>query len=96
MSDILNAAAETLREKLGSGELDGSVKFQIEELGAIRLEGAEVSIDDSDADCVIAADQDTFESMVAGDLDPAAAFMSGKLSIDGDMSKAMALAQILG
>ncbi len=95
MSDTLNAAVETLREKLGGGSFDGSVKFEIEDEGSVRIEGADVSIDDAEADCTIKADAETFKSMVSGELNPTAAFMSGKLSVDGDMSKAMALSSVL-
>ncbi|MFT6774048.1 MAG: putative sterol carrier protein [Paracoccaceae bacterium] len=96
MSEMLTAAADKLRAQMGGNELDGSVKFDVEGLGAIRIDGAEVSIDDGDADCVISADQETFEALVAGDLDPTMAFMSGKLRIEGDMSKAMQLSGVLG
>ena len=96
MSDLLNAAADKLRAQMSGNELDGSVKFDIEDLGAIRIDGAEVSVDDGDADCTISADLETFQAMVSGDLDPTAAFMSGKLRIDGDMSKAMQLSSVLG
>ncbi|SET79899.1 SCP2 sterol-binding domain-containing protein [Oceanicella actignis] len=96
MSDTLNAAVAALREKLGDGSFDGSVKFEIEGEGAVRIEGGEVSIDDSDADCTIRADAETFKAMVSGDLNPTSAFMAGKLSVDGDMSKAMALGSVLG
>jgi putative sterol carrier protein len=96
MSDMLNAAADKLRAQMGGNELDGSVKFDVEGLGAIRVDGADVSIDDSEADCTIAADLETFQSLVAGDLDPTAAFMSGKLTIDGDMSQAMQLSAVFG
>ena len=41
------------------------------------------------------ASADTFLSIVEGDLDPTSAFMSGKLAIEGDMSAAMRLAQVL-
>ncbi|MFT4793999.1 MAG: putative sterol carrier protein [Paracoccaceae bacterium] len=96
MSDMLNAAADKLRAQMGANELDGSVRFDVEGLGAIRVEGADVSLDDSEADCIISADLDTFQSLVTGDLDPTAAFMSGKLRIDGDMSKAMQLSAVFG
>ena len=96
MSDKLNAAADALRAQLGDNEIDGSIKFEVSGLGAIRLEGGTVSLDDSEADCTISADEETFEAMMTGDLDPTAAFMSGKLSIDGSMGMAMGLAQVLG
>ena len=35
------------------------------------------------------ADADTFRAILDGDLNPTAAFMSGKLAIDGDMGAAM-------
>ena len=34
--------------------------------------------------------------MLDGDLDPTAAFMSGRLKVDGDMGLAMKLGSILG
>ncbi len=95
MSDVLNAAVATLKEKLGETSFDGSVKFEIEDEGSVRIEGDEVSIDDGEADCTIKANVDTFKRMVEGDLNPTAAFMSGKLKVDGDMSKAMALSSVL-
>jgi putative sterol carrier protein len=95
MSDVLDAAVRALSKRMEGESFDGSVKFEIEGEGAVRLDGDGASIDDSEADCTITADQETFESMMAGDLNPTSAFMSGKLKIDGDMSKAMALASIL-
>ncbi|MCE8471895.1 SCP2 sterol-binding domain-containing protein, partial [Rhodovulum sulfidophilum] len=35
-----------------------------------------------------------FRAMMEGDLNPTTAFMTGKLMIEGDMGKAMQLAQI--
>lgn len=95
MSETLDAAVTALKEKLGDDHFDGSIKFEIEDEGAIRLEGNDVSVDDSDADCTIAADAETFKGMMTGDVNPTSAFMTGKLKIDGDMSKAMALNAVL-
>ncbi|MEO0682145.1 MAG: SCP2 sterol-binding domain-containing protein [Pseudomonadota bacterium] len=95
MSDTLAKAAEALKEKLGDGSFDGSIKFEIEDEGAIRLEGSDVTIDDAEADCTVTADAETFKGMMTGDVNPTGAFMSGKLKIDGDMSKAMALNAVL-
>jgi putative sterol carrier protein len=95
MSDVLGAAVKALSEKLDGSGFDGSVKFEIEGEGAVRLDENGASIDDSEADCTITADQETFEGMMTGDVNPTTAFMTGKLKIDGDMSKAMALASVL-
>ena len=49
----------------------------------------------TEADCTLAADEDTFRGIMEGDVNPTGAFMSGKLKVDGDMSKAMALNAVL-
>ncbi|MEC7965460.1 MAG: SCP2 sterol-binding domain-containing protein, partial [Pseudomonadota bacterium] len=43
-------------------------------------------------DVTLTADAETFEAMLTGEMNPTSAFMSGKLTIDGDMGQAMALA----
>lgn len=92
VSDILNGALTALQEKLGGEGLEGSLKVEIEGEGAIRIDESGASLDDGDADCTMTADADTLKGMIAGDVDPTGAFMSGKLAIEGDMSIAMQLA----
>ena len=50
---------------------------------------------DDEADVTLTADADTFQSIMSGDLDPTAAFMTGKLAVDGDMGMAMKLGSVL-
>ena len=92
MSDVLNAAAAKLGEKIPDG-FDGSVKFDVDGEGAILLTEDGVSVGDGDADCTISGDMDAFQEMFEGDLSPSAAFMTGRIKIEGDMSVAMKLAQ---
>ncbi|MEM1300815.1 MAG: SCP2 sterol-binding domain-containing protein [Pseudomonadota bacterium] len=92
----LETAAAALQEKLGGAGFDGSVKFDIEDAGAIRVADGTVTTEDGDADCTISASMETFQEMFEGELDPTAAFMTGKIKIDGDMSVAMKLGQLLG
>ena len=94
MSDILNAAVTTLNEKL-SGGFDGSVKFDIAGEGCVRVDENGASIDDGDADCTLKADADTFQGIMSGDTNPTAAFMTGKLKVEGDMGAAMKLGSLL-
>ena len=95
MSESLNAAAQALSNKLNESGFDGSVKFDIEDEGTIRIADGAVSLDDGDAECTISASMYTFKDMFAGELDPTAAFMTGKIKIDGDMGVAMKLGQLL-
>jgi putative sterol carrier protein len=94
MSDTLEAAAAKLRERLGEDGFDSAVKFEIEGEGAILLNADGVSVGDGDADVTISADLDVFQDMFDGDLSPTAAFMTGKIKIDGDMGAAMKIAQL--
>jgi putative sterol carrier protein len=47
-----------------------------------------------DADATISTSVETFEKIVAGDLNPTSAYMTGKLKIKGDMGAAMKLQKI--
>jgi putative sterol carrier protein len=62
----------------------------------VRIDEAGASADaGADADCTLTANAETFESLLAGDLDPTGAFMSGRLTVDGDMGLAMRLGSLL-
>ncbi len=95
MSDIIASAVETLKEKITG--FDGSVKFEIEGVGAIMMDegGVRASGDDDTASCTLTADQETFQGILSGDVNPTSAFMAGNLKVDGDMSEAMKLAAAL-
>ncbi|MWB77767.1 sterol carrier family protein [Pseudooceanicola sp. 216_PA32_1] len=93
MSEDLNAAAAALNEKLDG--FDGIAKFVVEGEGAIMVDSDGARVADEEADVTLTADRDTFMALLSGDLDPTSAFMTGKLSVDGDMGKAMALGSAL-
>ncbi|HAW47614.1 MAG TPA: sterol carrier family protein [Roseovarius sp.] len=95
MSDVIEAAVKALNEKMGSDGFDGSAKFVIEGEGSIVMDSDGARAADENTDVTLSADADTFESILAGDLDPTAAFMSGRLSVDGDMGMAMKLGSVL-
>ena len=95
MSDVIKAAVKALNEKMGSDGFDGSAKFVIEGEGSIVMDASGARAADDDTDVTLSADADTFESILSGDLDPTAAFMSGRLSVDGDMGMAMKLGSVL-
>lgn len=96
MSDIVTKAVEALTEKLGGDAFDGSAKFEIEGEGAIVIDSDGVRASDDDTDVTLTADADTFQEILEGELNPTAAFMGGRLSVDGDMGMAMKLGGVLG
>jgi putative sterol carrier protein len=55
-----------------------------------------VQTGDRETDVTLTADAETFQDILNGDLDATSAFMSGRLSVDGDMGTAMQLAGLLG
>jgi len=94
VSNVIEAAVAALNDKM-SGGFDGLAKFVIEGEGAVMVDGDGARAGDEDADVTLTAAQDAFEAMMAGDLNPTTAFMTGKLSVDGDMGLAMKLGSSL-
>lgn len=95
MSDIVAGAVAALTEKLGDDVLDGSVKFEIEGEGGVIIDADGVRASDDDADVTLSADAELFQEIMSGETNPTAAFMSGRLKIDGDMGMAMKLGSVL-
>lgn len=96
MSDVIAAAVSALNEKLGGGVFDGSAKFVIEGEGAVVIDAAGARASDDEADVTLTASTETFQAIMDGEMNPTSAFMSGKLSVDGDMGMAMKLGTVLG
>jgi putative sterol carrier protein len=80
---------------MGDEGFDGSAKFVIEGEGGIVLDASGARAADDETDVTLSADTETFQAILSGDLDPTAAFMSGRLSVDGDMGMAMKLGSVL-
>lgn len=95
MSDRIDAAIIALNARLGGAVLDGTAKFVVPGDGTIIVDSSGARVCDAAADVTLTANGDVFEAIITGDLDPAAAFMSGKLEIEGDMGLALKLAGAL-
>ncbi len=96
----IEEAANAIRAKVGDDSgLGATVKFDCGDDGVILVDGASspntVTNDNNDADCTVKLDIDVLEDLISGDLDPTAAFMQGKLNVEGDMGIAMKLGSIL-
>ena len=95
MSEVIEKAVTALNAKLDGSGFEGTAKFAIEDEGAIMLDGEGARAADEAADVTMTADADTFRAILDGELNPTAAFMSGRLTIDGDMGAAMRLGTVL-
>lgn len=94
---IIEAAVAALTEKMDGADFNGTAKFDIEGEGAVIVDsnGVREAADGEAADVTMSADADVFQEIMSGDLNPTAAFMSGKLKLDGDMGTAMSLGSAL-
>ena len=95
MSDVVAAAVDALNEKLGGNGFDGIAKFEIEDEGAIVIDEGGARASDDVADVTLSASADTFQDILAGNLDATSAFITGRLKLDGDMGLAMRLGSVL-
>ena len=87
--------AEKMRARVESSGFDRSVKFDTGAGGIIVIDGQSISTEDAPADCTIVLSLEDLEALISGDLNPTSAFMTGKIKIEGDMSVAMVLSQVL-
>ena len=96
MSDVINEAVTQLNAKMGGNGFDGTAKFVIEDEGAIIIDQTGARAADDDADVTLTASADVFKAILDDELNPTTAFMTGKLSVDGDIGMAMKLTSVLG
>ena len=95
MTDIMAHAVAAIEKKLEGTVFDGSAKFEIEGQGSVIIDASGVRVSDDETEVTLSANLETFQEILEGDLDSTAAFMTGRLKLDGDMSTAMRLASVL-
>jgi len=88
-----------IRDKAGSMDAEGKkIKIDLQGDGIIFIDGSTnpptVSNDDNDADVTLIINEENFEGLMDGSLNPQMAFMAGKLKIDGDMGLALKLGDL--
>lgn len=95
MSKLIEKAVIALNDRLSGEGFDSVAKFVLEGAGTIVIDGSGARAGDEAADVTLSASAEVFEQILSGDLNPTAAFMSGRLSVDGDMGAAMRLGSLL-
>ena len=94
------AITETMRQKMGEDSgLDAVLKFDCGHEGVIVLDGRSepnrVHNDDVDTDCTIHISRDCLLDLMNGRLNPMMAYMSGKVTVTGDMRVALKLQKVI-
>ena len=72
-------------------DIDGAGKW------TVAVDDGRVNVSDgasADADCTITSSAESFERIVAGELNPTSAYMTGKLKVKGDMGAALKLQKL--
>ncbi len=99
MTDALEKIRARAQAALTAEEgFDKRVALDFGEAGYVFVDGPAgvVSGEQGEADCTVRVSLDNFVAIARGALDPAKAFLQGKLKIDGDMGLAIALAKRMG
>ncbi len=78
-----------------TGQLQGTAKLVITGEGAVMLDEAGAREGDAEADVTLSASEQVFRNILSGDQNPATAFMTGKLKVDGSIQRALKVSAIL-
>lgn len=95
----LESATTHLRNKVGADSgLNATLKFDCGDEGTVVIDGAStpntVDNNNRDTDCTINLTLATLADMMAGELDPTTAFMTGRIKVSGDMAVALKLQRV--
>ena len=102
MADSASEFFEGLSSRVDPSKIEGmnnTYRFDIEAAGswtgAVQDGGVSVTKDgDAEPDTTIEVSDENFQKLVAGELNPTTAYMTGKVKIKGDMGGAMKLQKL--
>ena len=76
--------------------LPGSIKWVVDsQIVFMNPDNGEITDVDVEAACTITTDMETFKGMYDKSVSPQAAFMTGKLKVEGDMGIALKLQSVI-
>ena len=76
--------------------LPGSIKWVVDsQIVFMNPDNGEITDDDVEAACTITTDMETFKGMYDKSVSPQAAFMTGKLKVEGVMGIALKLQSVI-
>lgn len=81
-----------------AGQLQGTAKLVVKDEGAVILDSDGARAGDAgeeEADVTLAASEQVFRAILSGDQNPATAYMTGKLKVDGSLQRALKVSAIL-
>jgi putative sterol carrier protein len=97
----LQEVADAMGKRVeGKSPLGGTLKFDLGSAGSLFIDGSgsgnTVALNKGEpANCTISMSAEDFSELIHGRLQPTAAFMQGKMRVDGDMGLAMKLGQMV-
>lgn len=94
MNTVVAQFIENLSPKV-KDTLQGTAKLVIKDEGSVMLDNSGARSADEDADVTLIASEDVFRAILDGSQNPAMAFMSGKLKVDGSSMRALKVSEIL-
>ncbi|SLN33707.1 SCP-2 sterol transfer family protein [Pseudoruegeria aquimaris] len=95
MSEFIEKVVNGFNKNLGGKEIDASFKFVFPE-GTVLVDQSGAREEDGPADCTLTMKSETFIGLIKGEVNPAKAFMLGKIKISGNVMQARKLGELLG
>ncbi|MFK5998260.1 MAG: SCP2 sterol-binding domain-containing protein [Rhodobacterales bacterium] len=94
MNPVVAQFVENLSPKV-KDTLQGSAKLVITDEGSVMLGDTGACAGDGDADVTLIASEAVFRAILDGSQNPAMAFMTGKLKVEGSSMRALKVSEIL-
>ncbi len=93
MTDLATFAdAVTARAK---GRIKGTVRLEMPDMGNLFVDETGAVISEEEAEITLTANSQVFRDIFEGNQNPAAAFMTRKLKVDGNPMRALKIGEIL-